>query len=202
MASCDAVLETLSKLSISVSPITHEPVLDTKAWAEQLANVSISHQTTKTLIFKPKTAKTAPVTPVFVIALDSTETNATALGKKLSLKDLRFASEDLLKDTFNTKKGSVSPFALSNVTDLANVHIVVDAAAFQTTDKLAFHPTESDKTIFISAQELKTYLESLGKEFVEVDFKALAAAKPPAAPKSIPKTPKVAPKKEGKKRTN
>ncbi|KAG1381067.1 hypothetical protein G6F61_003493 [Rhizopus arrhizus] len=196
MASCDAVLETLSKLSISVSPITHEPVLDTKAWAEQLTNVSISHQTTKTLIFKPKTAKTAPVTPVFVIALDSTETNATALGKKLSLKDLRFASEDLLKDTFNTKKGSVSPFALSNVTDLANVHIVVDAAAFQTTDKLAFHPTESDKTIFISAQELKTYLESLGKEFVEVDFKALAAAKPPAAPKAVPKTPKVAPKKE------
>ncbi|KAG1147035.1 hypothetical protein G6F37_004337 [Rhizopus arrhizus] len=196
MASCDAVLETLSKLSISVSPITHEPVLDTKAWAEQLTNVSISHQTTKTLIFKPKTAKTAPVTPVFVIALDSTETNATALGKKLSLKDLRFASEDLLKDTFNTKKGSVSPFALSNVTDLANVHIVVDAAAFQTTDKLAFHPTESDKTIFISAQELKTYLESLGKEFVEVDFKALAAAKPPAAPKAVPKTPKVAAKKE------
>ncbi|KAG1471221.1 hypothetical protein G6F56_002249 [Rhizopus delemar] len=181
MASCDAVLETLGKQSIQVSPISHQPVLDTKTWAEQLSNVSVAHQTTKCLIFKPKTAKTAPVTPVFVIALDSTETNSTALGKKLSLKDLRFASEDLLKETFGTQKGSVSPFALSNVAELANVHIVVDAALLQVEEKLAFHPAESDKTIFLSVQELNTYLQSLAKEYVQVDFKALAAAKPPAA---------------------
>lgn len=193
MASSDAVLEILSKLSINVDPISHDPVLDTKTWAEKLSNLQTpQYQTTKTLIFKPKTAKTAPVTPVFVIALDSTETNATALGKKLSLKDLRFASEDLLKDTFKTQKGSVSPFALSNVAELNNVHIIVDAAALQTTDLLAFHPATSDKTIFISAQQLKTYLSSLGKEYVEVDFKALAEAKP------APKPAKAAPaKKEG-----
>ncbi|CEG74061.1 Putative Prolyl-tRNA synthetase [Rhizopus microsporus] len=191
MASSDAVLEILSKLSINVDPISHDPVLDTKTWAEKLSNLQTpQYQTTKTLIFKPKTAKTAPVTPVFVIALDSTETNATALGKKLSLKDLRFASEDLLKDTFKTQKGSVSPFALSNVAELNNVHIVVDAAALQTTDLLAFHPATSDKTIFISAQQLKTYLTSLGKEHVEVDFKALAEAKP------APKPAKAAPAKK------
>lgn len=201
MASCDAVLETLGKQSIQVSPISHQPVLDTKTWAEQLSNVSVAHQTTKCLIFKPKTAKTAPVTPVFVIALDSTETNSTALGKKLSLKDLRFASEDLLKETFGTQKGSVSPFALSNVAELANVHIVVDAALLQVEEKLAFHPAESDKTIFLSVQELNTYLQSLAKEYVQVDFKALAAAKPPAAAqpkaKAAPKASAV--KKEGKK---
>ncbi|KAL4209915.1 prolyl-tRNA synthetase [Rhizopus microsporus] len=191
MASSDAVLEILSKLSINVDPISHDPVLDTKTWAEKLSNLQTpQYQTTKTLIFKPKTAKTAPVTPVFVIALDSTETNATALGKKLSLKDLRFASEDLLKDTFKTQKGSVSPFALSNVAELNNVHIIVDAAALQTTDLLAFHPATSDKTIFISAQQLKTYLSSLGKEYVEVDFKALAEAKP------APKPAKAAPAKK------
>ncbi|KAJ9127250.1 hypothetical protein QFC24_001488 [Naganishia onofrii] len=50
------------------------------------------------LLFKPKTAKTAVPTPVLVIAKEDTETSAAAIGKLLNLKELRMASEDLMKD--------------------------------------------------------------------------------------------------------
>ena len=88
MSAFDTVLETLSKLSISPKTVSHDAVSDNKAWAEALTNTKdVSFEITKTLILKPKTAKTAAPTPVVVIALDATETNASALGKKLSLKD-------------------------------------------------------------------------------------------------------------------
>lgn len=97
---------------------------------------------------------------------------------------------------------TVSPFALSNVADLSLIHLVVDTQvlALPATEVLAFHPAASDKTVFITVDQLKAYFASLKKEFVDVDFKALAAAKPPAAgaPKAAPKAKKEA-KKEGKK---
>ncbi|RCI03058.1 hypothetical protein CU098_001028, partial [Rhizopus stolonifer] len=164
--------------------VSHDAVSDNKAWAEALTNTKdVTFEITKTLILKPKTAKTAAPTPVVVIALDSTETNATALGKKLSLKDCRFANEDLLKETFQADKASVSPFALSNVQDLSLIHLVVDHAILSLAGStlLAFHPSAADKTVFISVDELKSYLSSIQKEFIDVDFKALAAAKPAAA---------------------
>lgn len=203
MSSSDAVLESLSKLSISPKTVSHNAVSDSKAWAEALNTVSndITSEITKTLILKPKTAKTAAPTPVVVIALESTETNATALGKKLSLKDCRFANEDLLKGTFAVDKDSVSPFALSNVKDISLIHLVVDSAllALPASTLLAFHPSAADKTVFVSVEELKNYFVSINKEFIEIDFKALAAAKPPAndAKKPAAKVPKAA-KKEGK----
>ncbi|KAI8374687.1 uncharacterized protein BYT42DRAFT_577281 [Radiomyces spectabilis] len=192
MASCDAVLETLSKLSLSPKTVSHESVPDNKAWSTVLSTAAndLTFQLTKTLILKPKTAKTAAPTPVVVIALDATETNATALGKHLGLKECRFANEDLLQGTFGVTKEAVSPFALSNVADLASIHLVVDAAllALPATTVLAFHPSAADKTIFVTVEELQKYLQSLSKEAVEVDFKALAASKPaPAAAKPAAK---------------
>lgn len=108
MTNFDSVISTLEKLSLKPSVVSHEPVADNKAWIATLEKLSIDHpyKVTKTLILKPKTAKSAAPTPVVVIALDTTETNATAIGKKLGLKDCRFANEDLLKDTFATTKDS------------------------------------------------------------------------------------------------
>jgi prolyl-tRNA synthetase len=194
----DAVLESLSKLSIAPKTVSHNAVSDSKAWAEALNTTKdVTFEITKTLILKPKTAKTAAPTPVVVIALDSTETNATALGKKLSLKDCRFANEDLLKDTFSVDKDSVSPFALSNVKDISLIHLVVDSAllALPASTLLAFHPSAADKTVFVAVEDLKSYFVSINKEFVEIDFKALAAAKPPATDAKKPAAK--AAKKEG-----
>lgn len=190
----DIVLETLNKLSISPKVVSHVSVSDAKSWAEAL-NEEVTFALTKTLILKPKTAKTAPVTPIVVIALEATETNATALGKKLSLKDCRFANEDLLSATFKATKDTVSPFALSNVQELDLIHLVIDAD-LPTDTLLAFHPNDAEKTVFVTLDQLKAYFTSINKEFVEIDFKALAAAKPTGEKKpAAPKAPKA--KKEG-----
>lgn len=197
MPPSDLVLESLEKLSISPKVVSHTLVTDAKSWNESLTN-DVKFELTKTLILKPKTSKTAPVTPVVVIALESTETNATALGKKLSLKDCRFANEELLSTTFKATKDNVSPFSLSHVENLDLIHLVFDAALNETKELLAFHPNDAEKTIFITVDELKSYFNSIGKEYVEVDFKALASAKPTGEkkPAAAPKAPKA--KKEGK----
>lgn len=51
-----------------------------------------------------QTAKTATPVPVFVVASDQTETSSGALQKKLGLKELRLANEDLIKDFFSCSK--------------------------------------------------------------------------------------------------
>lgn len=106
MSSCAAVLESLSKLSITPKTTSHESAADNKTWSTALsaANPGFDYQVTKTLILKPKTAKSATPTPVVAIALDATETNVTALGKKLGLKECRFANEDFLQGTFAVAK--------------------------------------------------------------------------------------------------
>ncbi|KAI7866547.1 hypothetical protein BDF14DRAFT_1812647 [Spinellus fusiger] len=191
MAHSGAVLESLAKLSLTPKTIDHAPVEENKAWTEVLAKAELGtdYQVTKTLILKPKTAKTAASTPVLVVALDSTEINVTALGKSLHLKECRFAGEELLQTTFGVQKDQVSPFALSNVSDLSLVHVVVDTAllTLPKTTSLAFHLSAADKTVFVSVEELKLYLQSLEKEYVEIDFVALKApAKAPAAKKKAP----------------
>lgn len=191
----DIVLETFNKLSISPKVVSHVSVSDAKTWTEALKTQDVTFALTKTLILKPKTAKTAPVTPIVVIALESTETNVTALGKKLSLKDCRFANEELLSSTFKATKDNVSPFALSSVQELDLVHLVLDTELPVDT-LLAFHPNDAEKTIFITVDQLKVYFASINKEFVEIDFKALATAKPTGEKKpAAAKAPKA--KKEG-----
>jgi len=80
------------------------------------------------------------------------------------------------------------------VKDLSLVHVVVDAdlLALDATELIAFHPAASNKTAFITATELKSYLDSLGKEYKVLNFKELAAAAPAPAAKAAAKPAKAA----------
>ncbi|ORY00800.1 prolyl-tRNA synthetase [Basidiobolus meristosporus CBS 931.73] len=202
MATFQSVVDRFTSLSISPKVVDHEPVKNNAEWSEALgqcdqASLPSTYVLTKTLVLKPKTAKNAPVTPVMVVALESTETNMSALGKKLSLKDLRFANEDLLSSFFGVTKEATSPFALENVSaeNISNVHLVVDAALLSVDQGtlIGFHPSASEKTTFLTLAEIKKYLESSSAKYTEVDFKALAAEAPAAKPQQ-PKAPKAATK--------
>jgi len=107
-SSDSSVLQLLSNLSISPKTVAHEAVADNKEWQAALdkTETGVKYHLSKTLVLKPKTAKSAAPTPLVILALDKTETNITAIAKSIALKECRFASEDLLKETFVEDKTS------------------------------------------------------------------------------------------------
>lgn len=116
--SLDAITDSLSKLSISpTATVSHAATNSPASWREALEASSSApkdFELIKTLVYKPKTAKTATPVPVFVIARETTDVPSGVLGKTLNLKDLRLASEDLLKEFFSLDKNSrESPFSTS-----------------------------------------------------------------------------------------
>lgn len=110
MSSLDKITKALADISIKPSTsISHKPTNSPATWKDELVADSTapkSFELIKTLVYKPKTAKAATPIPVVVVARDGTETNSGALGKKLNLKELRLASEDLLTEFFSLDKNS------------------------------------------------------------------------------------------------
>ncbi|KAJ1951657.1 hypothetical protein EC988_003990 [Linderina pennispora] len=198
------LISKLNTLGFSESAFEHAAVDTVDQWAEALATVSgvpSDYVLTKTLIFKPKQPKSAPIAPVVVIAKGDSSTNSTLLGKELGLKDLRFANDDVLANIFKTSKGSVSPFALGNVPaeNVEHIKVVVDQALLADgVGKIAFHPLDSTRTVFIAPATLTSFLESVPglAAFRPIDFEQLAAAAPAPKPAAAEKKPKKAAKKE------
>jgi prolyl-tRNA synthetase len=105
MATLESITQSLAGLAITPSAsVTHAETNSPASWRETLLatpSAPASFELIKTLVYKPKTAKS-----VVVIAREETETSSSALGKKLNLKELRLASEDLLSDFFALDKNS------------------------------------------------------------------------------------------------
>lgn len=125
MASANELVQKLDGLSIKpTATISHAETTSPATWKDALiasGSAPESFELIKTLVYKPKTAKTATPIPVVVIARDETETSSSAIGKKLNLKDLRLASEDLLTEFFSLDKNSrvlfrFFVFFVSNIT--------------------------------------------------------------------------------------
>ncbi|KAF9517777.1 hypothetical protein BS47DRAFT_1375516 [Hydnum rufescens UP504] len=207
-----SVADTVSRLStlrISHSaPVKHGAATSPATWKDALANsdsVPQSYQLIKTLVFKPKTAKNATPIPVIVIASEDTETSSATLSKKLNLKDLRLAPEDLLTSFFGIDKDALSPLSLTQEL-FPKVLTVLDASLASSTVIFAVHPSVSDSTIFLQGKDIAAYLRSLETPDVkihEIDFIALKAESSvaPAAPikKPEPKAEKVDARIEGAK---
>lgn len=108
MASLESITQSLASLSIAPSAsVTHATASSPAAWREALEaseGAPKSFELVKTIVYKPKTAKTATPVPLVVIARENTDVISGALGKKLNLKELRLASEDLLTEFFAVDK--------------------------------------------------------------------------------------------------
>ena len=114
---------TLSALAaLSIAPegsLVHAAACDPTSWkaaidgapASTKAAIPSSYKLTKTLIFKPKTTKSATPVPVVVIASDETDTkNSAALGKRVNQKELRLAGDGLIREFFALDKDSRASF--------------------------------------------------------------------------------------------
>ncbi|KIJ61451.1 hypothetical protein HYDPIDRAFT_137771 [Hydnomerulius pinastri MD-312] len=188
MSSLDSITASLASLSITPSAtVLHAETNSPASWREALLatpSVPESFELIKTLVYKPKTAKTAVPVPVVVIARDDTETSSSALGKKLNLKDLRLASEDLLAEVFSLDKNSLSLLALTKYT-FPKVTTVIDSSIASSSATFAIHASSSSSTIFLSGKDIVSYLQSLETDELkvqEVDFAALKTEAPAAKP--------------------
>ena len=107
-ATLDSVMSSLKTLSISTANvITHAAASSPDTWKEALSAVNPatgSYHHTKTLVFKPKTAKSAKPLPVVVVAKAETETNTAALGKEIGQKEMRLAAPELLTEFLGATK--------------------------------------------------------------------------------------------------
>ncbi|KAI5119372.1 hypothetical protein M0805_001048 [Coniferiporia weirii] len=188
MPSADAVADRLAALSIKpAASVAHVAVASPAAWREALVASGSAPETfelTKTLVFKPKTPKSATPAPLVVIAREETETSSTALGKKLNLKELRLASADLLTEFFALDKDSLSPLALDAQT-FPKVVTVLDASLVSSSATFAVHALASDSTVFLSGSDIAAYLrqlETADVKIFEIDFDTLKTeAAAPAA---------------------
>lgn len=201
MVTTDELTARLSAVSLAPAAQTaHPAVTNPTEWKDALsqsAGVPQSFEICKTLVFKPKTAKSATPVPVVVIARDETETSSAALGKKLNLKDLRLAADDLLTEFFGLDKHSLSPLALTK-DNFSRCQVVLDSTIADATAPLALHAGSADATLFLSGKDVVAYLKSL--ETAEatlhvVDFAALKA-EAAATPGGVGPVAKAAPAKK------
>lgn len=144
----------------------------------QLSLASVSAENalaSKTLIFKPKTAKTATPVPVVVIALQDTQTPAALVALSAQVKEPRLANSDLVQLFFKVEPTEVSIANLHK--DLAGkVKILLDKKITEAGETPVELTTASSKAA-LPANVVVQYLESTGIETVVVDFSA-----PPPAP--------------------
>ncbi|TBU61073.1 prolyl-tRNA synthetase [Dichomitus squalens] len=186
--SLESITASLSKLSITpAATVSHGPTNSPQSWRDALeasGSAPQGFELIKTLVYKPKTAKTATPVPVFVIARESSDVPSGTLGKHLNLKELRLASEDLLKEFFNLDKNSLSPLAITSET-YPKITTVIESSIASSTSVFAVRGLSSDSTVFLSGKDLYAYVKQFATEGAptlhEVDVATLQATADSAA---------------------
>lgn len=148
--------------------------------ALSLATVSSESSTpTKTLVFKPKTAKTATPIPLVVFALQSTQTPSPVISSAAGVKEPRLAKDDLVQEFFTTT-GKEFSIANLNKSLAGKIKIIVDDNILNASDDLVLElSTESSKAA-LPAKVINDFLTSTGIELISVDFSAEPVAAAPA----------------------
>jgi Aminoacyl-tRNA editing domain len=126
-ALADKVKETLHLTSAKVAlpesfekyAVTHEATSNSATWKDALTSASTPKDflLTKTLVFKPKVAKTAVATLIMVVALENTATNAGQVAKAAGEKEARFAAADVVKEVLGVTVEQGTLLQLRPITD-------------------------------------------------------------------------------------
>lgn len=134
----------------------------------------------KSLVFKPKTAKTAVPVPVIVVALQSTQTAAGAIASAAGAKEPRLAKDELTQEFFGVAAKDFSIANLAAKHQNGAVKIVLDSQISDSESQLYVLANASAKLV-LNGKQLVSFLAQYTP--VVADF---AAAPAPAAAKSSP----------------
>lgn len=164
--------------------------------ALSLATVSAPNAVpTKTLVFKPKTAKTATPVPVVVFAMASTATPAGAIAKAAGVKEPRLANEALVQEFFATSLKEVSIANLSSAC-AGKIKLVVDLSIAYAKEDITFELSTALSKVALPSKTINDFLKSTGIEIIPTDFQTEASASAAAAPLANAAARKDAYKKE------
>ncbi|KEG15144.1 prolyl-tRNA synthetase [Trypanosoma grayi] len=183
------MLAVLQALHMDLPTISHEDKHTVEEANKELDRFGTPCVGTKNMFLKSKKDEL-----VLVTALHNTKTNMKTVQSALNIKDLRFASDDILRENMGVVKGSVTPLALVNDTS-KKIKVVLDKALIESPIPVVLHPCRNDKSSLITPRQLQDFLTKLEYTFVVVDFAEEAASGQPAPTDNV--KAKSAPPKQG-----
>ena len=120
----------------------------------------------KSLVFKPKTAKTTTPVPIVVVALQSTATPGPSIASETGLKDPRLARDELFVSFF--KHDSAKTFTLAHLANAeSEFRLLVDSQLEALGDDIVL---QLNDTLFIKKSELISYLAQFESSRKSVNF--------------------------------
>ncbi|WFD43743.1 proline--tRNA ligase [Malassezia psittaci] len=184
----ESVIAALSRLSIEPSTrdvLQHNASESQAGWSDALSssassNVPVEYRLLKTLVFKPKTAKSETPLPLMVVTDDKTQTSTSAIAAETKLKELRLAVPELLKSTLDATKDDVSPLSVTQE-NKSKVRVLLDKDIVTSGTTYAVHARSASETVFLTGEALQRYLESTQVQLDVVAFSTLQAPNAPAA---------------------
>ena len=157
----DKLFDLFTKNSIQYENIDHPEVFTVEAMMPYLSG--ITGAVCKNLFLKDKKGGL-----YLLSALHDRTVNLSDLGKKLKIKDFRFASEELLFQNLGVRQGCVTAYALMNDFE-KKVKFLLDKDILSF-DKVFFHPLVNNATTGISSEDFKKFVDVTGHEIVLIDF--------------------------------
>lgn len=141
-----SVVESFAKLAFNDSPVESVAV--------------------KSLVFKPKTPKTATPVPIVVVALQSTTTPSPLIAQVTSSKDPRLARDDLVKEIFKCESAKDFNLGyLSNAT--SEFKLLIDSQLEAVEDTTVLKLTDD---LFMTKVNLFKFLSAFDSVKQSVDF--------------------------------
>jgi len=145
----------LDELGIATETVRHPPVFTVDEARAHRGEIAGGH--CKSLFLKDKSGAL-----YLVVMLEEARLDMKGVQAKLGAGRLSFASPDLMRAVLGIEPGSVTPFAVINVS-AAPVQVVLDAAMLRHA-RLNYHPLANAATTTIAAPDLLKFLRAQGHE--------------------------------------
>lgn len=165
------LFDFLERLGIKTDTYRHAPVFTVEEAQEARVALGAGAEQgghAKSLFIRDKKKRSA-----LVVVDEDRRVNLKALGPKLDMGRLSFASPARLLDMLGVTPGSVTPFALVNQLVLEGAEppllIALDAALMKKTP-LFFHPLHNAATTAIAPADLLRFIEACGYTPLLVDL--------------------------------
>ena len=160
----EKLLEALADLGLNTSTLHHDAVFRVGEGDEIKAALPGAH--TKNLFLKDDKGQLW-----LISAEQSTQINLKTLPKIIGSGRLSFGSEERLYNALGVRPGSVTALGLINDPN-HKVKFILDKALADA-DIVNFHPLTNTATTALSQADFRSFIESLRRRLVVIDFAAL-----------------------------